>query len=292
MRKILFVLFAILTLLNPIFGFADNSDDDSAEDKKQIYHITKDISLIPTVKIQYDKPRVVAKAVYPLIESDMATDDNIDNFNRIIDSLIQEEISNFSKQVKNNQDVQANLDRSKIKNDLNIDFDASIVNTNKNPIVSIRFTIQGYIAGMAHPYHFHRVVNYDLHNGQELTLADLFKRDSNYLTVISDYTRNALSRRLKDKEMVAQGTAPKEENFKNWNINPHGLLITFDEAQVAPYVHGTQSVIIPYAVLKKILLPDSAVSGCLLHRKRCLQNNLLTGGFIDEAANIPNTIHF
>lgn len=126
-----------------------------------------------------------------------------------------------------------------------------------------------------------------MHNGQEVTLADLFQPNSDYLTVLSNYTKDALMKRLQDKNLIAEGTAPKEDNFKIWNVNPRGLLITFDEAQVAPYVYGTQSVLVPYSVLKPIIKPKSAISACATYRFRCIQNHVLTGGFIDEAANAP-----
>ena len=285
MKKTL-LLCLVLSALSPAAYADEDTVDNDNTDKKQIYHLSGDVNLVPTVKVEYGKPRIVIKEVYPVIESE-TQDDNIDNFNQLIDSMLKEDIARFTQEVKDNQSAQATLEKSAIKNDLTIDFDTSIVNTGKNPIISIRFTMQTYIAGMAHPAHYHRVLNYDLYNGHQLTLTDLFQPNSDYLTILSDYTKNVLSKRLKDKEMIAVGTAPKEENFKNWNINPHGLLITFDEAKVAPYVYGTQSVLVPYSILKSVMLPKSAISNCLLHRKRCLQNNLLTGGFIDEAANTP-----
>ncbi|HEX4045792.1 MAG TPA: RsiV family protein, partial [Gammaproteobacteria bacterium] len=139
----------------------------------------------------------------------------------------------------------------------------------------------------AHPYHHHFVLNYDLKNNQPLELGMLFNPNADYLTVLSTYTQMTLSNRhLPDKEMIAAGTAPKPENFRNWNIKPNGLLITFDEYQVAPYVNGTQTVLVPYSFLKSILNPTSPVTACVIHKKQCSRSNLLTGGFIDEALNL------
>lgn len=289
MYKLLLSLITCLSLLAPAFADESPDDvDDNSGSKKQIYHITNDVTLIPTVKIQYGKPRIVVKAVYPLIEAP-TNDENIVVFNHTVKSIITEEVNRFTKEVEDNQSVQEHLEKSNIKNDLNIDFSTSIVNTSKQPIVSIRFTIQTYIAGMAHPSHYHRVLNFDLSNGEQLTLANLFKSDSNFLTVLSEYSKEALAKRLKDKDLIEDGTTPTAENFKNWSINPRGLLFTFDEGQVAPYAYGTQSIVVPYAVIKDLLAPKSTISNCVSHPKRCLQNNLLTGGFIDEATNNPST---
>jgi hypothetical protein len=139
---------------------------------------------------------------------------------------------------------------------------------------------------MAHPYHHHFVLNYDLNNNEKINLDDLFSPDADYLPVLSSYTSSVLNRRLRDKQMIADGTAPKPENFKNWNIKPNGLLFTFDEYQVAPYVNGAQTVLVPYSILKKMIDPDSLIANCVTNKKRCSRSNVLTGGFIDEAINL------
>jgi hypothetical protein len=288
LKKIaMLVLFVIITGWIPAYAYIDDASDDDVRTKKiKTYRIADDVTLKPSVSVQYDKPRIVVKAVYPMITS-VTLDDNIDSFNRLVSDIIHDAMVSFREKVLVNQSAQIDFPKEKIKNDLNIDFNTSVVNGNDSPIISIRFTIQGYITGTTHPFNLHRVLNYDLYNGAELQLAELFKPDSDYLTMISSYTRNILNRRLKDKSMVERGTAAVDDNFKNWNINPHGLLITFDEAQVAKPSLGTQTVLIPYSVLKLILAPDSFAMQCVKHRRRCIQNNVLTGGFIDEAAGSP-----
>ena len=148
--------------------------------------------LKPTVSVQYDKPRIVVKAVYPVISSD-TQDENIDSFNQLVADIIRDEIAHFREKVIANQSAQTNTPHEKIKNDLAIDFNTAVIKTEGDPIISIRFTIQGRISGVAHPYHIHHVLNYDLYNGQEIQLVDLFKPDY-YLTMISSYSRNVLNR--------------------------------------------------------------------------------------------------
>jgi len=280
------------SVILPIYAANSNDADgeyDSHRPKKKIYTIADDVILTPTANVQYDKPRIIVKAVYPVISSG-TPDENIDSFNLLITDLIRQEAENFREKVLANQAAQINYPKDKVKNEIDIDFNTSVVNTEDDPIISIRFSIQGNIVGLAHPYHTHHTLNYNLYNGEEVHLASLFKQDADYLTMISSYCRNVLNKRLKDKGMIEKGTAALEENFKNWNVSPYGLLITFDEAQVAPYVYGTQTVMIPYSVLKLILAPDSFTSQCTKHRRSCIQNNVLTGGFIDEAANTPTPL--
>jgi len=269
-----------------------SSDDSTGKDDTQVYPIYNNVELVSTLKLQYDKPRIVIKSVYPQLQTVTESDSGdqteaIHTFNEIVLDLVQEKIAEFKAHVVANQDSQKQLPTEQRKNDLYLDYDTSFLKTGKSPIISIRFSSQGYVGGMAHPYHHHFVLNYDLNSNQQLELGMLFNPGADYFTILSNYTQmTLLKRHLPDKEMIIEGTAPKPENFRNWNIKPNGLLITFDEYQVAPYVNGTQTVLVPYSVLKSIINPSSPIAQCVLHKKQCLRSNLLTGGFIDEALNL------
>lgn len=283
MKKILFIIVCLL-ISTPVLA-EDSADDSTGRDDTKVYHVYDDVELVSTHKIQYDKPRIVVKSVYPQLQSDTIKD-SVETFNQLVIDLAQDKISEFKAQVIANQEAQQNLPAYQRRNDLYLDYDSSFIQSGKNPIISIRFSDQGYIAGMAHPYHHHFVLNYDLNNNEKINLDDLFSPDADYLPVLSSYTSSVLNRRLRDKQMIADGTAPKPENFKNWNIKPNGLLFTFDEYQVAPYVNGAQTVLVPYSILKKMIDPDSLIANCVTNKKRCSRSNVLTGGFIDEAINL------
>lgn len=278
-----FVYTFIFSIFFAFSAWAD-VDDTTGRDDTQIYHVYDGIDLVSTLKIQYDKPRIVVKSVYPQLESD-GLDDELNIFNQMVSDFVTQQISDFKLRVDSNKSAQANLDDSKRKNNLYIDYASSAIKTNIDHLISIRFTIQGAIAGTAHPYHYHRVLNYNLDTRQQLSLDDLFKPESNYLEVLSQYIGNKLARRFTDTKMITVGTAPIPENFQNWNIKPLGLVFTFDENQVAPYVYGAQTVFVPYSAIKKIIAKDSPITYCVTHKWKCKQHNLLTGGFIEEAQN-------
>ncbi len=120
-------------------------------------------------------------------------------------------------------------------------------------VFSIKFEMEGYVTGAAHPYHFSRTANYDLEHGKDLSLPDLFLPGSNYLDAISKYCVSQLSTRDIGFEGFELGAAPIPENYRNWNITADGLLITFDEYHVAPYAAGPQTVIIPYGELGQLI---------------------------------------
>lgn len=304
MNRILKVLF-ILTL--SMSSIADAEIDDSPVDNKSTYHINENVDLVAAHDIQYEKPKIMIKMVFPRLSStDNAVhnsknneDDNefedsfnesnistsVNTFNESVAQIIKEEIGYFKEKVAAAEDYQKTLEKSKVKNRLTIDYNSAIMNLDAMPIISIRFVMQAYITGMAHPYRRYRTLNFDLESGAVILLADLFQPDSNYLQTLSQFVNNELAKKIRGTSPLSEGTAPLADNFRNWNINPSGLRFTFDEATVAPYVFGSQTILVPYSALKEDINPQSVLGRCLEHRRRCMRDPLLTGGFIDEAAN-------
>jgi len=123
-------------------------------------------------------------------------------------------------------------------------------------ILSINYQTEGYIAGMAHPYHLIYTFNYDLEAGKDITLSNQFLSGTDYLGTLSKYCAAQLSTRDINFQEFSQGADPTADNYKNWNITPDGLMITFNEYQVAAYVAGPQTVTVPYSELKSLIDPN------------------------------------
>lgn len=280
MRRML-QLMLVISLLISMPSFAEEMGDDNTTTDETMRHVYGDVDLFPIIKFYYPKSNTTIKSVYPELKSD-SNDEAVLHFNELVSEKIKQIIAMFMEEVKKNQTVQARLPAKLAKNELYIDFDTSSFNSKEDQIISIRFSIQSYFAGMAHPTHKHEVINYNLGTGNEIELKDLFKDEVDYLSVLSTYSRKALTRRLTNLEMIEQGTSATTDHFKVWNIKPTGLLITFEEAQVAPYVNGAQTVLIPYRVLKDIISPQAPIANCVSHKKRCVKEQVLTGGFIDS----------
>jgi hypothetical protein len=122
-------------------------------------------------------------------------------------------------------------------------------------ILSVVFFVSQYLGG-AHPGDHHDVINYDLTQAKVLDLADLFKSGSDYLEVIAGYSIQELKKNQKILfSNFEAGASPKPENYAAWSITPTGLLVIFEEYQVAPYAAGPQYVLVPYAALADILDP-------------------------------------
>ncbi len=282
--KAILSLFIYFVVLMPCITYAEN--EDGGKDLPQIYHLYDYVDMITTERYYTEQnPKISVKAVYPQLEGN-EDDEAIASFNDLTRKFIKKEMAAFRAKIKEMQPYRNNPNEEPSRrSNLFIDYNSSAIKASGDHLISVRFTMQGFIASMAHPYHYHRVITFNLDTGEQLELADLFAPNTDYLTVLSTIARNSLSKHLANKNMVEEGTLPTLNNFKNWNLKPDGLLITFDEYQVAPYVNGAQTVLIPYPDLKAIVEPDSVIAECTEYPTRCRRGKLLTGGFIDEAVN-------
>jgi hypothetical protein len=121
---------------------------------------------------------------------------------------------------------------------------------------SFKFDFNFYSDGAAHPGMYSITLNYDLGQGRELALGDLFLPNADYLGAVSKYCIAYLSKEMFFEGPFAEGANPTVENYRNWNIAPDGLLITFDQYQVAPYAAGPQQIVVPFSELLGLIDPQ------------------------------------
>jgi Protein of unknown function (DUF3298) len=189
-------------------------------------------------------PAYEIKAEIPTLQGN--TDPRVVNFNTKMTNLVNNEIDFFKKNVS-----EIPVDPNFAVSSLDVKY-MLLVQT--GDIFSLKFDFSFYSAGAAHPGLYSITVNYDLGQGKELALSDLFLPNSNYLQVISSYSITDLKRQNPEMDdSFLGGAAPTPENYHNWNVTNDGLMITFDEYQVAPYAAGPQKVIVPYSELQAVI---------------------------------------
>jgi hypothetical protein len=135
-------------------------------------------------------------------------------------------------------------------------------------LVSVQVDIGGYSAGAAHPNSYADVINFDLRNGKQLKLSDLFKPGAKYLPALSSYCVQDLKKQSKkkgadgllDDDWIQRGAGSDANNFRSWTITKNGIGIIFDSYQVGPYAAGPQYVLVPYTALKEIIKADGPVA--------------------------------
>lgn len=178
---------------------------------------------------------------------DPSTDPKVQAFNTEIKAVVDGEVAAFKGSM-------AEMPAEPISAGSSLDIQYQLIGQKGN-IWSIQFNVNGYADGAAHPYHYSITFNYDLQNAKKLTLEDVFLPNSNYLQVLSDYSKTELTtRNIGFEEGFQQGADPTPENYRNWNVSNEGfLVITFDEYQVAPYAAGQQIVTIPLSSLGQVI---------------------------------------
>jgi hypothetical protein len=195
-------------------------------------------------------PDYTIKAQTPFFQG--SEDMRVTNFNEEMALLTQEEIARFRDNVAQ---VQALPDTSGSFYDQQYELLSPPGN-----LVSLKFQIMIYIQGAAHPGTHMRTVTYDLEAGTDLKLAQLFLPDSDYLARMANYCIAQLGTRDIGFEATSSGAQPLPENYGNWNITVDGLLISFDEYQVAAYAAGPQEVKVPYAELQAVMDPNGPLA--------------------------------
>ncbi|HEX8846262.1 MAG TPA: DUF3298 domain-containing protein [Pyrinomonadaceae bacterium] len=199
------------------------------------------------------KLRYTIKARYP--QAVGAKDARIIRLNQKIKDLVAGEVYNFRKDFQTPEE-QFGPTGSTFESDYRVMHSA-------NNIVSLALFVDTYYEGAVHGNHASIGFNYDLNSGYVISLVDLFKHDSNYLEPISAYCIKALTKELgenSDAEWIQRGAGPSEENYRNWNITSKGLIVTFNQYEVAPYSSGPQEVIVPYSILKNVINPEGPLA--------------------------------
>jgi hypothetical protein len=129
--------------------------------------------------------------------------------------------------------------------------------------LSIRLCFHYYMGG-AHGGSHSRIINYNLTEGKVLSIDELFKNSTDYLTVFSSFCIPYLLTLLEvpdkaNKQWIKEGAAPQPQNYKNCGLTEEGFKIFFDEYQVCCYAQGAPSVLIPYKTICHTLNTESVL---------------------------------
>lgn len=120
--------------------------------------------------------------------------------------------------------------------------------------LSYVFRISEYTGG-AHPNNTVSTISYNKDNNTIITIESLVKDNEKLLDLLSNESRSILKSNPLFKtdiiyDMMIAGTKPEMKNFKNLAFSKDGLIIFFEQYQIAPYSYGEFNVVIPYSKLK------------------------------------------
>lgn len=214
------------------------------------------------IKEKNKKLKYEIDAEYPQLTG--STDPKVGKFNQAARGLVTKQVNAFRAQMTESA-AEENPVESETGSDLGAGYTIALA---QDDLVSVQFDIGGYSAGAAHPNSYTDVINFDLRNGRQLKLADLFKPGAKYLQALSAYCIQDLKKQSKakgddgmlDDDWIQRGAGADVNNFRSWTITKNGLGINFDSYQVAPYAAGPQFVLAPYSALKDIIKPDGPIA--------------------------------
>jgi hypothetical protein len=220
------------------------------------------------IKEKNKKLKYEIDANYPQLIG--STDPNYEKFNQAIRSSVNRNVGGFKKDMAPQPASEPTPDSSVAPtyedtgSDITIGYTVALAT---DDLISVEFAVSSYYAGAAHPNSAAETVNFDLKNGKQLKLADLFQPGSKYLQAISAYCIKDLTAvaqkqgadGMLDEQWIQRGAGPDSKNYENWTITKKGLAITFDAYQVAAYAAGPQYVLVPYSALKDFIKQDGPV---------------------------------
>ncbi|WP_373599295.1 DUF3298 and DUF4163 domain-containing protein [Paraclostridium bifermentans] len=221
-RKIIFISF-IMIFISTFLVCASSKDNSCL--------------VITDKKIQSESEFLKVNIKYPVLslketcKNDVASD-NIEKINKDIASTINDFKNNVEVASK---EYEKNKDNTGMKYQYEAFADYNYI-YNKDNIVSIPITMYEFTGG-AHGFTTLKSFNYDIKNGVEIKLGDLFSEDCNYTEIINGYIAKEIS---KDKSIYFTG----EEGFKgisdnqNFYIEEDGVVVYFGLYEIAPYSSG------------------------------------------------------
>jgi hypothetical protein len=185
---------------------------------------------------------------------------NFEKFNQLVRGIVTKEVSQFKKDVQPEEGEER--PEGSMGSDISIGYEVALA---QDDLVSVQFDVGSYFQGAAHPNSYTEVVNYDLKNGKQLNLSDLFKPGSKFLQVIATYAIADLKKQSQEKgselpdDLIQSGAGASPKNYRSWKITRTGLGINFDPYQVGPYAAGAHYVLVPYATLKEVINPEGPI---------------------------------
>lgn len=258
---IVLVIFGLLSIVafNQIRRDETNNSPDNLTQNKEVAPSVRMIS------VAEHTPYVVVSGEYPQFTRVDAS------FNRIIQETVEKAVAEHKTIAKENWDARRDtatpaekklLPATPAEEDLFPFFVKTDVVTLSPKLISVLVHYGGFQGG-AHGFQSIATFNYDLGEQKQITLVDLFPNDPLYLDKVSDFVKEDLIKQFEKKTagsleaeeraqylenirgMIAEGTAPKPENFAQFTVTEDAVTFYFGEYQVAPYVEGEQKVVMP-----------------------------------------------
>lgn len=128
-------------------------------------------------------------------------------------------------------------------------------------ILSVHLETYMYTGG-AHGGMVTEYINYDLKTGERFAWQSVFVAGSDYLGAVAKFANADIKRQLligedsmTEEEWIDKGSAATAENYGDGNVgfDENGLIVVFQQYQVAAYAQGAVTSLIPYGELEGVI---------------------------------------
>ncbi|MGE6489040.1 DUF3298 and DUF4163 domain-containing protein [Paenisporosarcina sp. NPDC076898] len=132
------------------------------------------------------------------------------------------------------------------------------IKTNERNILSLTLTVYAFTGG-AHGMTIVKALSFDVTTGKQYELKDLFKPDSDYVTVLS----KIIGQKIKDWDIDLLEPFTKIRPDQDFYFADHSLVIYFQLYEITPYVWGFPYFPIPILDIQDIIQPDGPLEKLL-----------------------------
>lgn len=211
--------------------------------------VTGGITVETAKTYKVNKKNMVANVRVPQLKTEKKATSGVTKINRDIKTYTNGLISEFKENLK--EDGYRNLTVS------------YKVMTDNEQMFTLRLATTDALGSSNTTYQFYHL---DKQTGKTMQLKDLFKKNADYVTVISKQIKKQMREQMKDKQanktyfLDSKDKELKEFDFKsikknqNFYVNKKGnLVISFDKYEVAPGYMGCPQFTISQKVLTDIL---------------------------------------
>jgi len=140
------------------------------------------------------------------------------------------------------------------------------IHMNDDHLLSLEYSIFTITTTAPHPNWETVTHNFTLPDCRAIKLQELFRQNSNYLEIISEFCINDLiAQTLKDntidlKDLIEEGAGPKIDNFSVFYFTEKDMCFVFHSNGIWPHAWVRRDVQIPYSKLAELILETSVIS--------------------------------
>lgn len=246
----LFIILAIV-IVTAVFSKYTNKPAQTVELSATTTAVTATPFTIIDKKIKDENKKAgySITATYPVISGAGSADVDI-KINHATADIVTKAIEDFKRSTDETK-IKPGEDPSTFDITYQIEPNSAVPN-----IFSVRLNETSFQSGSAHPGQLIETAVFNISTGQRYALSDLFI-SPDYLNRLSIYSIASLKKSLgndqSSTDIITEGAAPKSENYRAFTVGNKGIVIIFQEYQVAPYAAGAQEVIVAYPAIRDII---------------------------------------